>query len=84
MRNHADAIVACASWLELRPSSSCSTFVIVELGSLRILQCNVAAHPTAEWTLQQFREGLSDAGPYRFAIHDRDSIFSVELDRKLT
>jgi transposase InsO family protein len=58
-------------------------FVILELGSRRILQCNVTAHPTAEWTLQQFRAGLCDAGPYRFAIHDRDSIFSAELDQEL-
>ena len=34
--------------------------VILELGSRRILQCNMTAHPTAEWTLEQFREGLSD------------------------
>jgi putative transposase len=43
----------------------------------------VTAHPTAEWTLQQFREGLSDERSYRFAVHDRDSIFSAELDQEL-
>jgi hypothetical protein len=26
--------------------------VIIELGSRRILQCNVTVHPTAEWTPQ--------------------------------
>ena len=56
-------------------------FVILELGSRRILQCKVTAHPTAEWTLQQFREGLSDETPYRFVIHDRDCI--AELDKEL-
>ena len=45
------------------------------------MQCDRS--PTAEWTLQQFREGLSDERPYRFAIHDRDSIFSAELDQEL-
>jgi len=38
-------------------------------------------HPTAEWTLQQFREALPDYHPYRFVIHDRDSAFSMELDK---
>ena len=57
--------------------------VILELGSRRILQRNVTAHPTAEWTLQQFREGLSGETPFRFVIHDRDCIFSVELDKEL-
>ena len=58
-------------------------FVILELGSRRIFQCNVTAHPSAEWTLQQFREGLSGETAYRFVIHDRDSIFSADLDREL-
>ena len=28
--------------------------LILELGSRRILQCNVTAHPTSEWTLHSF------------------------------
>lgn len=40
-------------------------------------------HPTADWTVQQFREAiLSDHG-HRFLIHDRDSIFSAEVDEHL-
>ena len=58
-------------------------FVILELGSRRVLHHNVTAHPTAEWTLQQFREALPDAHPYRYVIHDRDSIFSREPDRQV-
>ena len=59
-------------------------FVTLELGTRRILHYNITAHPTAEWTLQQFREGLPADHPYRFAIHDRDSIFSKELDKAVT
>ena len=84
VRNHADAITACDFMVAVTAKFQLLyVFVMLELGSRRILQCNVTAHPTAEWTLQQFREGLSDGRPYRFAIHDRDSIFSAELDQEL-
>jgi transposase InsO family protein len=43
----------------------------------------VTAHPTAEWTTQQFREFLVFDHPYRFVIHDRDAIFSSGLDTTL-
>jgi hypothetical protein len=56
----------------------------MELGSRRILHHNVTAHLTAEWTLQQFREALPGDHGYRFLIHDRDSIFSKELDEEVT
>src|SRR5215467_5699088 len=46
-------------------------FVIMELDTRRILHFNVTQHPTAEWTLQQFRECVSDDEGYRFVIHDR-------------
>jgi putative transposase len=58
-------------------------FVAMEIGSRRILHFNVTAHPTAEWTIQQFREILADPHPYRFVVHDRDSIFSSALDGAL-
>src|SRR5262249_31927037 len=41
-------------------------------------------HPTAEWTLQQFREALPGYHAYRLVIHDRDTIFSQRLDQKVT
>jgi putative transposase len=44
---------------------------------------NVTTHPTADWTLQQFRELISGEKPYRFLIHDRDSIYSPKLDLAL-
>ena len=42
-------------------------FVAMEVGSRRILHCNVREHPTAEWTIQQFREFLAFDHGYRFA-----------------
>jgi hypothetical protein len=36
-------------------------FVVMEVGSRQILHYNVTEHPTAGWTLQQFREARSPA-----------------------
>lgn len=44
----------------------------------------MTAHPTSEWTLQQLREAIPGERGYRFLIHDRDSIFSAELEVELT
>lgn len=55
----------------------------MEIGSRQILHTNVTARPTAEWTIQQFREFLAFDHPYRFVIHDRDGIFSPRLDQEL-
>jgi transposase InsO family protein len=55
----------------------------MEVGTRRIVHCNVTAHPTAAWTLQQLREVIPSDHSYRFLIHDRDAIFSAEVDRQL-
>jgi hypothetical protein len=40
--------------------------------------------PSAEWTVQQFREALPGSHAYQYLIHDRDRIFSKELDKEIT
>jgi len=52
--------------------------VIIEVRTRRIAHCNVTTHPTADWTLQQLT--ITGEKPYRFLIHDRDNIYSCELD----
>lgn len=85
MRNHAKTIVACDFFAVVTVTSrTLYVCVILEVGTRRILHHNVTAHPTAEWTLQQFREALPGGHSYRFLIHDRDSTFSKELDRAVT
>jgi hypothetical protein len=85
VRNHAQAIVV-SDFLVVVTARFRILYVLVimDLGRRRILHHNVTAHPTAEWTLQQFREALPGGHPYRFVIHDRDSIFSKELDKAVT
>jgi len=85
VRNHAQVIVACDFFVVFTVRFRILyLFVIMELGRRRILHLNVTAHPSAEWTLQQFREALTEDHPYRFLIHDRDSIFSKDLDKAVT
>ena len=49
-------------------------------GSRRILHVNVTDHPTAEWTRQQFRAFLDGESGHRYLIHDRDTVFSAEVE----
>src|SRR6516225_12452763 len=61
VHNHAKGIVACDFFVVVTATfRKLYVFVIMELGTRRILHQNVTAHPTAEWTLQQFREALAD------------------------
>ena len=60
VRNHANAIVACDFFVSVTANFRILyVFVAMEVGSRRILHCNVTQHPTAEWTIQQFREFLA-------------------------
>jgi len=58
-------------------------FVVLDVGTRRIVHWNVTAHPTAEWTQQQFRMVAAGDQPHRFLIHDRDSVFSRAIDDML-
>ena len=82
--NHAKAIVAADFLVAITARFRVLyVFVAMEVGSRRILHSNVTAHPTAAWTLQQFREAIPSDHGYGFLIHDRDSIFSAEVDGQL-
>jgi transposase InsO family protein len=83
IRNHAEVILAADFFVVVTAGFRILyVFVLLEMGTRR--HHNVTAHPTAEWTLQQFREALQDEHVYSFVIHDRDSIFSKELDEAVS
>ena len=44
-----------------------------EQGRRKILHCNVTAHPTSEWIVQQLPETFPKADPYRYAMFDHDT-----------
>jgi transposase InsO family protein len=82
--NHGKVMVTCDFFVVITATfQTLYAFVVMEIGSRQILHHNGTAHPTAEWTLQQFREALPGGHPYRFLIHDRDNIFSEDVDQGL-
>jgi transposase InsO family protein len=84
IRNQAKGIVACDFCVVITATFRILyVFVMIEHESRRLLHVNVTAHPTAEWTTQQFRETTPADHPYRILIHDRDSIFSKEVDQRV-
>jgi putative transposase len=84
VHNHAQAIVACDFCVVVTATFRLLyVFVLMEHATRRILYCNVTAHPTASWTLQQLREAIPSHHSYRFLLHDRDSIFSAQLDQNI-
>jgi transposase InsO family protein len=84
LQNHAKQIVACDFFTVVTASLKVLyVFVVMEHASRRISHFNVTDHPTAGWTTQQFREALPTEHEYRFLIHDRDSIYSAELDEQI-
>ncbi len=85
VRNHAQSIVACDFLVVVTDRfRTLYVFLLMEVGTRRIVHCNVTAHPTAAWTLQQLREAIPSDHSYRFLIHDRDAIFSAEVDQQRT
>src|SRR5215469_13700527 len=65
VRNHAQAILACDFFTTVTASFRVLyVFVIMEVGTRRIVHFNATTHPTADWTLQQFREVITGERPY--------------------
>jgi hypothetical protein len=59
VRNHAQEIVACDFLVAVTVRfQGLLVFIVIEVGSRRVLHYNVTAHPTADWTRQQFREAI--------------------------
>ena len=69
VKNHAQGIVACDFLVAVTARFRVLyVFVLMEIGSRRVLHYNVTAHPTAEWTLQQLREVIASDHPYQLLI----------------
>jgi putative transposase len=84
VRNHARAMLACDFFVAITATFRVVyVFVVLEVGTRRIVHWNTTEHATADWTAQQFRMIISDDQPHRYVIHDRDGIYSEGVDRTL-
>jgi transposase InsO family protein len=84
VRNHARAVLACDFFVTVTATFRVLyIFVVMEVGTRRILHWNVTDHPTAEWTIQQFRMVVPGDQSHRYVVHDHDSIYSEGVDRAI-
>jgi transposase InsO family protein len=85
IQNHARAVLACDFFVAVTLRFQLLyVFVVLEVETRRVIHWNLTDEPTAEWTLQQLRMATPGNAQHRFLIHDRDSIFSREIDGTLT
>jgi transposase InsO family protein len=84
VRNHARETLACDFFVTVTATFRLVyVFVVLEIGTRRILHWNATDHPTTDWTAQQFRSAVTGDKPYRFLVHDRDAVFSAAVDDTL-
>ena len=84
LKTHAQAIVACDFLVAVTSTFRLLyVFVVIEQRSRRLIHSNVTAHPSASWIRQQLREAVGYENPYEYLVHDRDSIFSCDLDESV-
>ena len=84
LRLHAQAIIACDFLVAVTATFRLLyVFVVIEHRSRRLIHCNITAHPSATWTLQQLREAIGLQDRYKYLLHDRDSIFAKHLDESI-
>jgi putative transposase len=82
LRNHASEIWAC-DFLQTYDIflRTVFVFVIIELGSRRVVHFGVTRNPTDQWTAQQLREATPFGEKPRFLIRDNDSKFGPSFER---
>ena len=80
MHSQAEAIWAC-DFIQVTDVyfRSLFAFVIVELGSRRVVHFGVTRHPTDEWVAQQLREATPLGQGSKHLIRDNDSKYGVHF-----
>jgi putative transposase len=82
LRNHASEIWAC-DFLQTYDIlfRTVFVFVIIELGSRRVVHFGVTKNPTDQWTAQQLREATPYGKGPRFLIRDNDNKYGASFAR---
>jgi len=82
LRNHAPDIWAC-DFLPITDAlfRPLYAFVVIALGSRRVVHVGVTRHPTDAWVAQQLREATPFGQHPRYLIRDRDSKYGPAFTR---
>src|SRR5678816_4548110 len=84
LRHHAGAVLACDFFIVVTATfQRLYVFVLLDIGTRRVVHWNLTDHPRSEWTIQQFRDGRPLDGRYRVLVHDRDAVFAPAVDAAL-
>jgi putative transposase len=81
LRNHAREIWACDFQTYDLFFQTLFVFVIIELGSRRLVRFGVTRNPTDAWLAQQLREATPFGQGPRFLIRDNDSKYGASFAR---
>jgi len=82
LKNHAKEIYACDFLVQWTATYRVVyVFIVMELGSRRVVHANVTSSPTLAWVKNQIREICPFREGPRFLIHDNDGIFG-QLGRR--
>ena len=82
LRNHASQVWAC-DFLQTYDAlfRTIFVFVIIELGSRRVVHMGVTRNPTDEWAAQQLREATPFGEGPRYLIRDNDGKYGESFGR---
>lgn len=80
LHNQAEAIWAC-DFIQITDVffRSLFAFVIIELGSRRVVQLGVTPHPSDEWVAQQLREATPFGQGPKYLIRDNDDKYGLHF-----
>jgi transposase InsO family protein len=84
MRNHAREVLACDVLVTVT-ARFCLVyvFIVLEIGTRRLVHWNVTEHHTAAGGVQQFCTCITDESAHRVVVHDRDRTYSKGVDTAL-
>jgi transposase InsO family protein len=84
VKNHAHQLWACDFLTQYTAVLNIAyIFIVMEIGSRRIVHWGVTTSPTLPWVKQQLREAAPWGETPRFLIHDNDGIFG-QYGRRVT
>jgi transposase InsO family protein len=83
LKNQADAIWTCDFVVQHTVGfTALYIFIVMELGSRKIMHVNATEHPTLAWVQQQIRDATFEEQP-KFLVHDNDGIYG-QLGKRVT